>query len=120
MLFRSVKVGAEVKAAKVVVHYRGLGAKAWLTAPLAKTKGLLWKAEIPAAATVADSIQYYVDSTNAKGKRVAARGSQAAPYVVAVLKTAKPTAIDKKLDNENPLLDVEENPLDQAKKKPKK
>ena len=121
-----VKVGAEVKAKAVVLHYRAVvgknPAKQWLTAPMSNTKGLLWKADVPATATAADQLQYYVDATNAKSKRVAARGSVAAPYVVAVLRTPKPTVTEKKGDEENPLHmlkdgDTDENPLEAPKKK---
>lgn len=116
-----VKVGSEVKAKSVVLHYRTVtgknASKQWLTAPMANTKGLLWKADVPATATTADQLQYYVDATNAKSKRVAARGSVTAPYVVAVLKVPKAVVTEKKGDNENPLTETEENPLEQKKKK---
>lgn len=107
-----VRVGKDVKAKKVVLSYRPLGAKDYQAVPMKQAAGV-YTAVIPADATAVDQIQYFVDARNAKAKVVASRGNAATPFVIAIART-KQAAEEGAEETED-----EENPLDDLKKKKK-
>ena len=98
-----IKVGADVRAKKVTLHYQPKGAPAYVTVDMAAAAGLSFVGEIPAEATAVETINYFIDARNAKDKVAAARGNAASPFVIAVKRRPKEEAPDHEVDEENPL-----------------
>jgi hypothetical protein len=100
------QVGADVKAKKVMLFFKPETAKTFKAVPMKNVTGTAWRADIPADATAGTNVAYYIDARNAKAKVVATRGTASKPYVVSVVKPVKVEdvkAVDKNLDDEDPL-----------------
>lgn len=103
----SCKVGPDVKAKQVVLYYRPFGQEGFTPAAMRNTTGVKFEAEIPATATGADSVHYYIEAKNAAGKVTASNGNSGSPNIISLNKpsagggTGGPDASE--LDREDPL-----------------
>lgn len=78
-----VRVGADVKASWLVLHYRG-GGKDEFTAVRMNAVGDEWSAAIPASAMTGKAVQYYIEAKDARGQALAVAGSAPSPYIISV------------------------------------
>lgn len=99
----AARVGADVKAKKVILYYRARGAKDWIVVAMAGSLRAGYRAEIPPGATATDAIEYYIEARNAKAKIAATRGNAATPFSITIARVKPPEAEDDELDDENPL-----------------
>ncbi len=82
-----VGVLPDVGVAKVIVRFKGVGARDWKTAPLRKM-GDGYGGEIPCGdvGSQEGELQYFLQGLDANGDLVVANGGSAAPHSVAIVK----------------------------------
>ncbi len=94
-------VGRELRAAKLVLHYRPQGREDFQNVPMARGGDGVYAGEIPATAVAGKSLQYYVEVKDGGGKTVASSGTAASPNIITI--AAPKGAGGEPGDKENPL-----------------
>lgn len=114
-------VGKDVEFDKVMLAYRPKGANDYLAREMTMNEKGWYAAEIPAAATAADLVAYYIEVRNKGGQPVLANGSAREPNLVA-LSEAKVAKHKKKqaVDEESEEGGEEATAGDEEEAKPKK
>ncbi len=92
-------VGRELRAAKLVLHYRPQGREDFLPVPMTRGGDGVYAGEIPGTAVSGKSLQYYVEVKDGGGKTVASSGTAASPNIITIAAAKGPGEGDK----ENPL-----------------
>jgi hypothetical protein len=101
-----VKVGNDVSASQVVLYYRVQGQEDFTAMSLHHGSGPSWDGKIPASATRADSIQYYIEAKGSGGKVNASAGSRGSPNIIEIARstgTSGGGGGGGDVDDENPL-----------------
>ncbi len=98
----SVKVGDDVGAKQVILYYRAQGQESFTATPMRNKSGATWEGTIPAAATRADSVQYYVEAKGGGGKVNASVGNPGSPNIIEIARTTSGGGAPD-IDDENPL-----------------
>ncbi len=93
--------GRELRAAKLVLHYRPQGREDFLNVPMVKGGDGVYAGEIPATAVAGKSLQYYVEVKDGGGKTVASSGTAASPNIITI--AAPKGTGGEPGDRENPL-----------------
>jgi len=104
-----VKVGDDVAANQVVLYYRAQGQEDFTAVPMKKSAGAAWEGKIPANATRADSIQYYIEAKGGGGKVNASVGSRGSPNIIEIARKTSGGGDgggSGDVDDENPLGDA--------------
>jgi hypothetical protein len=103
-----VKVGDDVAATQVVLYYRPQGQEDFTAMPLKKGADAGFEGKIPASATKADSIQYYIEAKGSGGKVNASVGSRGSPNIIEIARSTSGPGPSKSsdVDDENPLPSV--------------
>jgi hypothetical protein len=84
----TVKVGADVGAKQVVLYYRAQGQESFTAVPMKSRGGATWEGAIPASATRADSIQYYIEAKGGGGKVNGGVGSAGSPNIIEIARSS--------------------------------
>jgi hypothetical protein len=100
-----VKVGTDVSASQVVLYYRVQGQEDFTAMSLHHGAGAAWDGKIPASATRADSIQYYIEAKGSGGKVNASVGSRGSPNIIEIARSTSGGGGGGggDVDDENPL-----------------
>ncbi|MBI4510052.1 MAG: hypothetical protein HY698_10490 [Deltaproteobacteria bacterium] len=104
----TAKVGADVKASKVLLFYRRQGAEEFTPVVMKNKGGVNYEGDIPAGATSGESVHYYIEARNSAGKVAATNGNAGSPNIITLVHE-KPSGggsssgDDGGEDEENPL-----------------
>jgi hypothetical protein len=94
----SIELPATLEAARVLVHYRVLGAPSWVTLELRRDgTSSRFRGAIPCleVSTITGDLRYYIRIHGQDGEVLAFNGSRAAPYVVRVVHPSEQAAGDR-------------------------
>jgi hypothetical protein len=78
------RVGADLNAAKVLLHYRAGAASEFETVTMSEDRPGVWSGAIPADRVSGKSIHYYIEVQDDSGQRIEGHGTAASPNVIAV------------------------------------
>jgi hypothetical protein len=79
------EVGAEIKADKVLLFYRGTGREDYLVIPMTKNRKGVYVAQIPADQVTGRVLQYYLEVRDNRGRPQVANGSAGSPNIISIL-----------------------------------